>query len=149
MAHAAAQHEQVPDGVVEGEPFPDVEDNTQSVKQAASHQPGYTSRRDSLKERLDGDDDEPPHPYVYKARQDPGSPDPENGHEHTESREPPDKTKQGPPPSTPQVDQSKRCIGTGDKQIDGGMIEISENPFDTRALESVVEDGREVHHDES
>ena len=124
MAHAAAQHEQVPYGMIERKSFPDIENNTKSVEKATGHKPGNASSRDDIKEWLDGDDYEPPHPDIDEACQYPGSPYPEDGHEHPESCKTPYKTKKSPPPWSPQFDQGKRCVGAGDKQIDGGMIQV-------------------------
>ena len=130
MADAPGQDEEMPDAVkiahllVEG-----VKKYTGRIKETACKEPSETGLGQGLEERAERNENEPAHNEVYDHRQ--NSPpfygkrlqhDPGNG-------QPPYGAEDGPAPAPPEGNQRKRGIGAGDEEVDGVVVERSEDIF--------------------
>ncbi len=88
-----------------------------------------------------GDDAEPAHGEIQRGGEDREAIGKPQFEKNSRDSEAPDDAEQRPSPTAVEVDEKERCVGTGDEQIDGAMIENHEGVFYPRGRAAVVESG--------
>ena len=139
MAGAAAEHEEVPDGVVVREFLEEVDQGAQGVDDAAGQQPSEPARGQGLDEGLDGEDGQPAHEEVGDGGEDLEPVDEEKLEDDPRGGQHPDEAEQRPAPAPLERHEREGCVGARDKQVDARAVNDPEGLLETRRPDGVVE----------
>ena len=149
MQGAAGEDENMPDGVVPIQFLPGIEDSAQGVAQAPSYEQGQPPGGQAIDEGLDGNDHQPAHAQIEEQ----GPALPALAGEHldidAENGDAPDHAEQRPAPGAMQGHQSKGCIGAGNEQENGGVIQFLQPGLGPFMGDAVVEGGCRVKENQS
>ncbi len=148
MEDAARQHADVPDAVEEGSFVHGEEEDSPGVAEAARQQPCRALPGDGSDQGAGGEDDEPSHCHVGDGGEDVESLYGEGFEGDAHQGDRPDGGEEGPPGAAVQGNEGKRSIGSGDQQVDGGVVEDHEDVASAGADEGVVKGRADVDQDE-
>ena len=132
----------MPDRMVEGQPLPRVENNPERIGEATGDEPPDAGHRQATDQRTEGEEDQPTHRQIEGG----GNPVvlfscPQGLDQDADDGEAPDGPEQPPTGGATQGDQGDGRVGTGDEQIDTGVIERLEMRLPPRGGEKVIERG--------
>lgn len=113
MKYAAADYEEVPDGVGVGDTPIVVEDRTGGVDDTPGEEQPDRARGHCLYDRPGRDDGQPSHEYVNRGRERVQTPRKENLEDDTGYGEAPDQTEECPSPAAAQTYQGERRVARG------------------------------------
>lgn len=148
MAQAAGQHKKVPDAVHVGDFFHRVENDADGVRRAARPQPDQAADRHVGQQRLQNQDAQPSHHDVQQHRRLLHPVEEDRLEAHAQNRDAPDDDQERQAPRALHAEQQKRCVGPGDEQKDGSVINELEDALNFRLLKAVVERRGQVQDDQ-
>ena len=148
MAGTASQDQQVPDHMMVGNFLAGVEDYADRIRQTTQNDPDDPRQWNVQVDLVRGDDAEPTHRNIGGHREDGEPVCKPQLEEDAGDGEAPDRREERPAPVSPQVDQQKGCVRSGDQQIDGAVVEDVQDAFGARRRDSVIERGGGIEADE-
>jgi len=150
MTEAASQNKEMPDGMMEKEAFPGVEDQSQAVKNPSCQQQAKPPRWNQRDCGLDGENDQPAHEKIDERRQNLESVDEKNLEEDTANGQAPHRAEKDPPPVAPQGNQSDRRVGPSDQKVDSRMVkDLEYMPQAFVKFENVVQGKNRIGDDQT
>ncbi len=142
------QHEEMPDGVLEGQPLPHMEDDADGVERAADGDKHHGGCRDRLADRPEGQDEGPAERKVERQRVALPPMRHEQLAQKAERRARPDADQQPLADRAP-GDHAIGRVGSGDLDVDGRVVEPAEpveSPAARQPHRRQIVAGRECQH---
>jgi hypothetical protein len=149
VADAPSENEHVPDGVAVGDAFGGEKDDATGIGQSACEQPDQRGERNVRYHRLGGDDHEPAHGDIHGGGQDCKTFHKPEFEQDAGDGESPDNAEERPAPRSAQTHQEERRVGSGNQEVDCGVVEDAQGALDSRGNDRVIERGGGVQADES
>jgi len=148
VAGAARENEDVPDGVGIGDALGGEKDDARGVGQAAGEEQCQSGCGNVRENGFGGNDDEPAHGYVDRRGKKAETLDEPKLEEDAREGKSPDNAEERPAPGAPEINEEKRCVGSGDQEIDCRVIKNAERAFETGRRNGVIERRGGVEADE-
>ena len=134
VKHRAHKDEQVKNlvtakaGIIAARPLDGVEHAAHGVENAAAQHPEKAGRREQAQQGDEGHHSQPAHEDIDAGGEPAGGGDPGQGEHQPGQGQGPDDTEQGPAPGTVGAEhhQADRGIGTGDEEVDRGVVVLAQ-----------------------
>src|SRR4051812_27425221 len=123
VAGAAGEDEAVPDGVVEGEAVPEVEDDAGGVGDAAGEDPGDGAAGELAEHGAGGEQAAPAHGDVDEGGDDVVAVSENEFEDRTGGGESPEDAEEAPSPGAADEDEEERRVTAGDQGVDRDVVE--------------------------
>lgn len=138
----------MPDGMVVGQPVPQVKGDATGVGDAAGQKQPQAVLAHMGEHRLGGGYHGPAHDDIQRDQPAAKAPKPGGFKHNPQDRQPPDDAKEGPTPRTTETDQGEGRVGAGDEHQDGGVIEDAEQGFGAWMADGMVEGRGQIKEDQ-
>src|SRR5687768_6123371 len=138
MADAPRGHEQVPYHMVVSHAPRRVERDSAGVGESAGRDPEDAGGRNVVDQRLDRDDDQPPHREIQTCRQVTDPEPPQDFRPDSDQGKRPDDGQQRPAPRSAQWSEREGRIRSGDEKVNRRMIQDSKDALPLRQRQSVI-----------
>jgi len=148
VGDAAGKHEQMPDGVAEGQAIEMVDHRANGEEHPAGDQQGQGGGRQGLAQRGEGDHHQPAHADVGQGRQGLEAAGEEQLEDDAEHGQAPDDTEQGPAPAAADGGDGEGRVGGRDHQEDRAVVEHLQAGFEPGVAGRVIQGGGRVEQDQ-
>ena len=148
VACAAGHDHQVPDGVVVRDALAGIENNTQGVHACAQADPEDSGGRNVQVHLARGNDTKPTHGEIQRGGENGKSIGKPKFEKDARNGDAPHNAEKRPTPTAAKIHKQKWCVGAGDEQVDGAMIENHQSVLYARGRGAVIESGGGVKTDQ-
>src|SRR5690554_1876957 len=139
MTDGGCEYKEVKKGVVKGDALDLIKNSPDGVQSTTRCQPKQVGQREVLHKRFEGKHDDPTHGHIADGGGQLEATREEQFQDNARQRDAPYGHQYAPAPGTADGEQTKRGVGTGNAQVDGGVVKDFESTAQLRCFGVVVE----------